>query len=46
MHQHVVPRWGGASNFMPIIAHTRVLPQLLSDTRRLLAQAWAGASGE
>lgn len=40
LHQHVVPRWGGDSNFMPVIGHTRVLPQLLGDTRKLLANAW------
>jgi ATP adenylyltransferase len=40
VHQHVVPRWGGDSNFMPIIGRTRVLPQLLADTRELLAEAW------
>jgi ATP adenylyltransferase len=40
LHQHVVPRWGGDTNFMPIVAHTRVLPQLLSETRRVLADAW------
>jgi ATP adenylyltransferase len=38
-----VPRWGGDSNFLPIIARTRSLPQLLGDTRRRLAQAWPGA---
>jgi len=42
LHQHVVPRWGGDSNYMPIIARTRVLPQLLTQTRELLAQAWPG----
>lgn len=42
LHQHVVPRWGGDTNFVPVVAHTRVLPQLLSDTRRLLAEAWEG----
>jgi ATP adenylyltransferase len=40
LHQHVVPRWGGDTNFMPIVAHTRVLPQLLADTRAAIAGAW------
>ncbi|MDQ6850813.1 MAG: HIT domain-containing protein [Actinomycetota bacterium] len=42
LHQHVVPRWGGDTNFMPIVAHTRVLPQLLADARDELAAAWPG----
>jgi ATP adenylyltransferase len=41
LHQHVVPRWGGDSNFMPVIGHTKVLPELLAETRELLATAWA-----
>jgi ATP adenylyltransferase len=41
LHQHVVPRWGGDSNFMPVIGHTKVLPELLGETRSLLADAWA-----
>lgn len=32
VHQHVVPRWGGDTNFMPSVAETKVLPELLSDT--------------
>ena len=40
LHQHVVPRWGGDSNYMPVIAHTKVLPELLADTRVILAEAW------
>ncbi|MDQ6934610.1 MAG: HIT domain-containing protein [Actinomycetota bacterium] len=40
LHQHVVPRWAGDQNFMPIIASTKTLPELLQDTRRLLADAW------
>jgi ATP adenylyltransferase len=43
LHQHVVPRWGGDTNFMPIVGRTRVLPQLLHDTRDLFAAAWPGA---
>jgi ATP adenylyltransferase len=41
LHQHVVPRWGGDNNFMPVVGHTKVLPQLLGDTRTLLADAWS-----
>jgi ATP adenylyltransferase len=41
LHQHVVPRWGGDTNFMPVVGHTKVLPQLLPDTRALLARAWS-----
>jgi ATP adenylyltransferase len=40
LHQHLVPRWGGDTNFMPVIARTKVLPQLLRDTRALLARTW------
>lgn len=40
LHQHVVPRWGGDTNFMPVIARTKVLPQLLRDTRQLLSDSW------
>ena len=41
LHQHVVPRWGGDTNFMPVVGQTKVLPQLLPDTRALLAEAWS-----
>jgi ATP adenylyltransferase len=40
LHQHVVPRWVGDSNFLPIVARTRALPALLADTRARLAAAW------
>ena len=43
LHQHVVPRWGGDGNFMPVIGRTKVLPQLLGDTRALLVKAWGEA---
>ena len=38
---HVVPRWSGDANFITVIGDTKVVPQLLSDTRRLLADEWA-----
>ena len=40
LHQHVVPRWAGDMNFMPVIGRTRAVPQLLGDARALLAEAW------
>lgn len=40
-HQHVVPRWGGDANFMPVIGRTRPMPQMLSETRDLLAAEWS-----
>jgi ATP adenylyltransferase len=40
LHQHVVPRWGGDSNFLPVIAQTKALPMLLEDVRRRLVEAW------
>ncbi|MGO9081826.1 MAG: HIT family protein [Streptosporangiaceae bacterium] len=43
LHQHVVPRWGGDANFMPVVGQTKVLPELLPDTRKLLAEAWPDA---
>ena len=43
LHQHVVPRWGGDSNFLPIVARTKAVPVLLADTRALLAEAWQGS---
>ncbi len=44
LHQHVVPRWAGDQNFMPIIGRTKTMPQLLGDTRELLATAWEAAA--
>ncbi len=38
VHQHVVPRWGADTNFMPVIGSTRVLPQSLSDSYRALRE--------
>jgi ATP adenylyltransferase len=44
LHQHVVPRWGGDANFIAVLGQTKVIPQLLSETRALLAAAWAEAA--
>ena len=41
LHQHVVPRWGGDANFMPVIGRTKTMPQLLEDTQQLIATAWS-----
>jgi ATP adenylyltransferase len=40
VHLHVVPRWSGDTNFMPVLADVKVLPEHLLDTRRKLAAAW------
>ena len=40
LHLHVVPRWAGDANFMTVIGGTKVLPQLLQETRALLADGW------
>jgi ATP adenylyltransferase len=41
LHMHVVPRWVGDANFITIIGGTKMIPQLLRDTRHLLATEWA-----
>lgn len=40
LHQHIVPRWGGDANFITVVGGVKVMPQLLRDTRALLAAAW------
>ena len=40
VHLHVVPRWAGDTNFMPVLADVKVLPEHLVETRRKLAAAW------
>ncbi|TDE08644.1 HIT family protein [Jiangella asiatica] len=40
LHQHVVPRWSGDANFMTVLDNTKIMPQLLADTRALIAAAW------
>jgi ATP adenylyltransferase len=39
-HQHIVPRWAGDANFMPIIGKTKVIPKLLQESREQLAAGW------
>jgi ATP adenylyltransferase len=36
IHMHVVPRWGGDTNFMPVLADTRVMPQSLEESYEAL----------
>jgi ATP adenylyltransferase len=40
VHLHVVPRWLGDTNFMPVLADVKVLPEHLLETRRKLAEIW------
>jgi ATP adenylyltransferase len=42
VHLHVVPRWNGDTNFMPVLADVKVLPEHLLETRRRLTEVWAG----
>jgi ATP adenylyltransferase len=41
LHEHVVPRWAGDTNFMPVLADVKVLPEHLLETRARLADAWS-----
>jgi ATP adenylyltransferase len=40
VHLHVVPRWAGDTNFMPVVADVKVMPETLEATRRKLVEAW------
>ena len=40
VHLHLVPRWAGDTDFMPVLADVKVLPEHLTETRRKLADAW------
>jgi ATP adenylyltransferase len=39
-HMHVVPRWGGDTNFMPVLGDVKVIPEHLATTRTKIADAW------
>jgi ATP adenylyltransferase len=41
VHVHVVPRWGGDTNFMPVVGDTKVLPQMIDDTAAKLRPGFA-----
>ena len=43
LHLHVVPRWNGDTNFMPVLADVKVLPDSLENTCRKLREAWGRA---
>jgi ATP adenylyltransferase len=42
LHQHIVPRWAGDANFLPVVGQTKALPQLLDDTWQIVRAAWDG----
>lgn len=44
IHMHIVPRWNGDTNFMPVIAGIHVVPEALSQTAELIRNAWPKVS--
>ncbi len=46
MHVHIVPRWNGDTNFMPVIGDTKVIPQAIRDTYNELKKEFERLTGE
>ena len=42
VHVHVVPRWGGDTTYMPVVADTKVLPEMLEQTYAKLRPLFEG----
>lgn len=42
VHVHIVPRWSGDTNFMPVVGETKVLPEMLADTYAKLKPGFGG----
>lgn len=45
LHMHLVPRWRGDTNFMPVVGQTKVIPQALDELYDLLTAAWGEEGG-
>lgn len=46
LHWHIVPRWDGDTNFMPVLADVKIIPQRLEETCDLLRQSLSSGGGE